>query len=200
MTGNHSWPEQPLQVGQRVTSLKPHRVDEIAFGRERGKVYTCWALSLPLAENVAQRARRSWKRRETILGVGGNCKSNICGKRKCNSFGLLFREASGRCGDEFTTDGKGHGCADRRPAASLPGAAHLQVDGARGRSAGRGGRGLVWTQHARRHRDGAAINGLRLLKRGLMKPEQTQSMQVKRVPRDLVRHIKLAAFDSSLTN
>ena len=24
--------------------------------------------------------------------VGGNCKSNICGKRKCNSFGLLFRE------------------------------------------------------------------------------------------------------------
>lgn len=33
-----------------------------------------------------------------------------------------------------------------------------------------------------------------------MKPEQTQSMQVKRVPRDLVRHIKLAAFDSSLTN
>ncbi len=28
--------------------------------------------------------------------VGGNCKSNICGKRKCNSFGLLFREASGR--------------------------------------------------------------------------------------------------------
>ena len=47
--------------------------------------------------------------------VGGNCKSNICGKRKCNSFGMLFCGAPGRCGDEVTTDGKGHGCTDGRP-------------------------------------------------------------------------------------
>ena len=31
------------------------------------------------------------------------------------------------------------------------------------------------------------------------KPEKTKSMQVKRVPRDLVRHINVAAFDAGLT-
>ena len=28
-----------------------------------------------------------------VFCVGGNCRSNICGKRKCNGSGLLFREA-----------------------------------------------------------------------------------------------------------
>ena len=49
------------------------------------------------------------------LPVGGNCKYNIYGKLKCYCFGLLLREAPGRCGDEVTTDGKGQGCTDGRP-------------------------------------------------------------------------------------
>ena len=32
-----------------------------------------------------------------------------------------------------------------------------------------------------------------------MKPEETSSMQVKRVPRALVRRIKVAAFDAGMT-